>query len=102
MPTLVLKSLQKKTVTAGTAVALSATKILAKGLKIKALPANTDEVYIGALGVLSTNGFALEAKEEINYADLLGLNPDIAVDLSKIYLNSIVDAEGVCVSYLEQ
>lgn len=101
MPTLVLKTLQKKTVTAGTQVALSATKVLARGLKIKALPANTDEVYIGGSAVDAASGYVLEAKEEINYADVLGINPDVAVDLSKIYVDSAVDAEGVCVSYLE-
>jgi len=100
MPALSLKSLQKVTVTAGTELALSATKVLAKGLIIKALPANTDEVYVGAAGVSATSGFVLEAGEQIDYAQVLGLSPDDTIDLSKIYVDSAVDAEGISAVYL--
>lgn len=96
------KALQKKTVTAGTAVALVASKLVAHGVKIKALPGNTDEVFVGATGVTAANGFALAAGQEIDLAGLLPLGlKDAGTDLSTIFVNSAVDAEGVCVSYLE-
>jgi len=103
MPVVKFKAIQKKTVTAGTAVALSATPILARALVIKALPGNTDTVYVGAQGAASaTTGFPLKADgAPLDYSQVLGLKPDDAIDLSKIYVDSAVNAEGIAVSYLE-
>lgn len=96
---LVLKSLQKKTTTAGTAVPLVASKTLAYAVKIKALPTNTGDVYVGQAGVSATNGFALDANDPLDFSAIIGLNA--VVDLSKIYVDSGVNAEGVSVSYLD-
>lgn len=92
------KSLQKKTVTAGTAVPLVATPTWATNVVIKGLAANTGAVYVGGSTVSATTGFQLAAAAE------RAIGPSSAptiVDLSQIYVDSATNAEGVTVSYLE-
>lgn len=75
------------TVTAhGTAEALGASVALVSGVRIKALAANTGNIYIGDVNVDSTNGFILAAGEEVFVE---------CDDLASIYIDSDADSEGV-------
>lgn len=79
---------QKTVTTAGTQEALaSATTI--ESVTIKALAANTNNVYVGDSSVSSSNGFVLDAGEAVSL--------DIA-DLATVYID--VDTNGEGVSYL--
>lgn len=98
----ILKTLVKKTVTAGTRVQLTATKITAYGVRIKAPAANTGVVYIGDSAVAAANGYNMAAGEVLALDDLLPLgHKGEAIDLSTIYVDSAVNAEGVTVLYLD-
>lgn len=97
-----LKSLQKNVTTAGTDVQLVATATIAYGAKIKAKTGNTGFIYVGVEGVSATTGYELDADQTLDLASLLGLDKGVSVDLSDIWLDSSVNAEGVCVVYFEQ
>jgi hypothetical protein len=94
-----LKSLQKVVAAAGTAEPLSATKVLAYGLVIKALAGNTEKVYIGGATVDDETGHVLAAGEVLKTSDLLPSG--VPVDLSKVYIDSDENGEGVSVAYVE-
>jgi len=79
---------QKTVTTAGTAEALAASSACLS-VTIKALAANTNNVYVGTAAVDSTNGYVLQAGESISF--------DID-NLADIYLD--VDTNGEGVSYL--
>lgn len=89
---------QKIVTTAGTRVALSATKKLLSKLKIRALTTNTGAIYIGDVTVSSTIGYPLAAGVEIDLDSLL-VNDDDVIDISKIYIDSAVNLEGVALIY---
>lgn len=89
---------QKLVTTAGTAVALSATKKLLSKVKVRALTTNTGAIFIGDSTVSASVGYPLAAGVEIDLDDLLSNNSDV-IDLSKIYIDSAVDAEGVAFIY---
>lgn len=95
-----LKSFQKNVTTAGTAVPLVATKTFAVGLVITAKAGNTDKIFMGALGVLPTTGHVLAASAEVKLTDIL---PDklMSIDISQIYIDSVVNGEGVSGYYVE-
>jgi len=79
---------QKAVTTAGTAEALgSSTAILA--IAIKALRANTGNIYVGDASVDSTNGHVLSHSETVTLA---------FDNLADLYIDSDVNGEGV--SYL--
>jgi len=99
MSTRDLITLQKKTVTAGTRVALSATKKLVKKLKIKALVGNTGAIFLGDVTVAAATGYQLAAGAEIDLVDMFYKEGD-TVDLNKIYIDSAVNAEGVSLVYI--
>lgn len=99
----VLKSLVKNVTTAGTALPLSSTKVLAYGLKIKGRPGNTGVVAIGPSTVLAANGYQLAASQEWVVPEALaGPLREAPVDLSQVYVDAAVNGEGVCVSYFEE
>ena len=80
---------QKTVTTAGTAVALG-TQLIAGPILVKALPSNTDLVYVGndgASDVTSSNGYPLAASEQV----ILEHVPN----LSNVYVDSAVNGEGV-------
>lgn len=77
----------KKTVTtAGTQEALGTSTVLRSGVKVKALHANTNMVYVGGSTVSSTTGFVLDAGEDVFL--------EIA-DLATIYIDVDTNGEGV-------
>lgn len=72
----------------GTAVPLAgASTPLVSGVRIKALAANTGDIYVGGASVDSATGFVLDAGEEV-FVEV--------DDLASVYIDSDVDAEGVC------
>jgi hypothetical protein len=98
----VLKSLSVQTVTAGTAVPLAASKLTAYGVRIKAPAANTGKVYLGDVSLVAPAGYELAAGELISLDDLVPFGEKaVPLDLSQVYVDSAVDAEGVTVLYLE-
>ena len=79
---------QKTVTAAGTAEVLATTTTI-RSVTIKALPGNTNNVYVGDSSVSSSNGFVLDAGESI----------DLDLDnLATIYLD--VDTNGEGVSYV--
>jgi hypothetical protein len=94
-----LVATQKLVTTAGTRVALSATKVLLPRLKIRALTTNTGVIYVGSVLVSSTVGYPLAPGVEIDIDDLLFSDEDV-IDISKIYIDSSVNLEGVALIYL--
>lgn len=79
----------KKTVTtAGTAVALGS-GVVNGALMVKALLANTNNIYVGNVSgdVASTNGLELDAGEVIIF--------EFVGNLSDIYIDSDTNGEGV-------
>jgi hypothetical protein len=95
-------SFKRTVTTAGTAVPISATKMLVKKVAIKALAANTGLVGIGQDGandVAAANWFELSAKESCSLEPFELRGTDTTIDLNKVYLDSAVNGEGVCVIY---
>lgn len=88
---------QKTVTTAGTAVPLSATELRINGpLMVKALLANTNNVYVGNDGagdVTSGNGVELDAGESIVFS--------YVGDLQKVFLDADTNGEGVSWVMLE-
>ena len=80
----------KTVTTAGTAVVLG-TSTPVVSVTIKALRANTGNIYVGATGVTAANGFILERGSSVS------LDID---NLADIFLNSDVSGEGVSFLYL--
>jgi len=95
-----LRTKQVAVTTAGTRVALSATKKLVSKLWIKAKSANTGLIYLGDSTVSSTVGFVLSAKEEIDLFAVYAKD-NYVVDLNEIYIDSSVNGEGISVAYFE-
>lgn len=99
-PVKTLKTGQLAITAAGTAEPLSASSLIVKKLKIKALGGNTDMVYIGDSTVSATAGFELDAGEELDLADLFE-TPESEFDLATIYIDSAVNSEGVSFAYID-
>ncbi|KKM00680.1 hypothetical protein LCGC14_1801990 [marine sediment metagenome] len=83
--------------TAGTAVPLSATRIVAGWVFLQAKTANTGKIYVGESDVSSTSKMVeLSATDGFTF-------PDNAVpsmyDLKDIYIDASVSGEGVWVGY---
>lgn len=76
---------QKVVTTAATAEALASTTTI-KGVIIKALATNTQNVYVGDSGVTAANGFVLAAGETVAI--------DVA-DPATVFLDVDIDGEGV-------
>jgi hypothetical protein len=77
----------KTVTTAGTPVQLTSTDFRAYVVTIKALAANTGDIYIGDGNVSNLNGFVLDAGEEVTiFVD----NVD-----TDVYVDSSVNGEGV-------
>lgn len=76
--------------TAGTAVPISSSTAV-KSVTVRALKINTGYIYVGSSSVSSSNGFQLSAQETVS------LDID---NLSKVYIDSSVNGEGVTFIYL--
>ena len=88
----VIRGGHKNTVTAGTAVALASSSTPCYDLIVQAKRTNTGRIYVAGSGVLNddTNGIYLTAGQSI---------PMSAINLTQVYINSTVDAEGVSFTY---
>ena len=84
-PTSILYNGQKTVAAAGTAETLSGNTSI-KSVCIKALPTNTNYVYVGNSSVTSSDGYMLPSGEAISM-DIDNLN--------KIYLDVVTNGEGV-------
>jgi len=71
---------------AGTEVALGASTVLTYGVRIKALAANTNNVYVGANPVTSLTGFVLDAGEEV-FVEV--------ANLATVFIDVDTNGEGV-------
>jgi hypothetical protein len=80
---------------AGTPEPLSATPVKVKKLRIKALPANGGDVYIGSPSMAAASGFVLDASQEFDFSTILE-SPEDEIDISTIYIDADVNSEGVC------
>lgn len=88
LPTAIV-NMQKTVATPGTALQFTASATpLASVAIVKALSTNTDLLYVGGVGVDSTNGLELEAGESV----VLAID-----DLSEIWLDVAVGGEGASV-----
>ena len=86
---------QKTVTTAGTAERLSTGKVINASLMVKALPANTGNMFIGNVSgdVASTNGMLLEPGDSVVFA--------MVTDLRELWVDSAVNGEGVAWIVLE-
>jgi hypothetical protein len=88
-------NLRKVTVTAGTAVALSASSLPVREAVVTALETNTGVVVPGASNVAAASG--TRNGPGLNAGDAVMLGP---VDLADVYIDSTANTEGVSVAYL--
>ncbi len=78
--------------TAGTAVPLSATKVMANWILIQPKPTNTGKIYLAGSDVSSTVGVQMSVGD----ADVVWPSATTnAYDLSTIYIDASVNGEGV-------
>lgn len=77
---------QKTVAAAGTAEALGSSTALLSGVRIKALAANTGNIYVGGSSVSSSDGFVLAAGEEV----FIEID-----DLATVYIDADTNGEGV-------
>lgn len=90
LPYTILGNGKQTVTTAGTRVQLASTTST-KTITIRALKTNTDLIFVGNVTVSSANGFQLSPSETVS----------IDLDnLSKVYLDSAVNGEGVTYIYL--
>lgn len=90
LPYSILGNGQQTVTTAGTRVQL-ASSTPTTTITIRAKSTNTGKIYVGTVTVTSSNGFILSASETVS----------IDLDnLSKVYIDSSVNGEGVSYIYL--
>lgn len=94
-----IKSIRKAVASAGTAVALVASKTNAEGAIIKADDDNTGSIYVGASDVSSSNGFRLKPGQAANLSDIFIRGTNCQYDLSQIYVDADTSADHVDVLY---
>jgi len=96
-----IKTFAKTVTTAGTRVALSASRLMVPSFVIRANAANTGVIYIGDVTVTSANGMFLAASEANNkFGISVNGGKYREFDLSKVYIDASVNGEGVRVEYL--
>jgi hypothetical protein len=80
---------QKTITAAGTAERLSTGQVVNCSVMVKALPANTGNIYVGNVSgdVASTNGMILEPGDVVIFNHI--------GDLREIWIDSAVNSEGV-------
>jgi hypothetical protein len=79
--------------TAGTEVQLSNTTNRVRWIKVKALAANSNKVYLGVSDVTATNGYELSAGNEIEL-DLISAGGTVA--FSVFYLDAAANGDKAC------
>jgi hypothetical protein len=100
---LILKTFSKNVTTAGTRVALSATKLYTTAFAVRAKSANTGVIYIGDSTVTSSTGMFLASGEANSKEGKTNARGTIQTfNLEKIYIDSSVNGEGVIVEYIAE
>lgn len=79
--------------TAGTEVQLSNTTNRVRWIKVKALAANSNKVYLGVSDVTATNGYELSAGNEIEL-DLISAGGTVAFNV--FYLDAAANGDKAC------
>lgn len=92
-----LHSGTKTVTTAGTRVALAATRTPAAWVMVQALATNTDAIYVGDKTVSTTIGHELPSSTDSVMFPFSGA-PGF-YDLAQIYIDAAVSLEGVKFSY---
>lgn len=100
---MVIRTFARTVTTAGTAVPLSTTQIFTTAFMVRANASNTGEIYVGDANVAASNAPPLYASET-NEKEGQPTNRGVikTFDLSKIYINSSVSAEGVKCEYVAE
>ena len=84
-----IRSSQKSVTTAGTAVALEASQVMARSLLIIPHDDNIGRIFVGGSTVDSNTTKGLPAGRALT------LNNPRGIDLAKVFIDSSVDGEGV-------
>lgn len=100
---LLVKTFARTVTTAGSRVQLSTTQLLTEAFTIIAKRANTGYIYSGYSDVSASNGVELAARDS-NAKEGKPTNRGVIkqFDLSKVYIDSSVNGEGVIVEYLAE
>ena len=93
-----IKGSQKTVTTAGTAVALSSTKLLVSSMIIKAKKGNSGIIYVGDSEVSSSDNDGLERTESLNWESDGNAG---ALNMANQYIDASIDGEGVDIWYVE-
>lgn len=96
-----ITGISKNVTTAGTPVALTSTRTLARYVTIQAKSTNTGSICVGSSSVScsSLNGVVLNSGNSIAYFAQGEPKAVNSYDLSKIFINSTVNGEGVSIVY---
>jgi hypothetical protein len=93
---------RKTVAAAGTRERLTTSDLRVSAVVIQADPANTNNIYVGDNQVSSTNGFELDALDNIVLsAETLG-QAGAFIAMREIWIDADTTAEGVSVLYLER
>ena len=85
---------------AGTPVPLTATQNFVKSVIVQANPTNTDFVYVGDASV---QNFGLSPGKSLEiHGDNMDNGTSGKLDLNTIYIDALVNGEGVTFMYLER
>lgn len=94
---------QKTVAAAGTQLALTTTKKIARGLKLTAPAGNAGAIYIGDANVDSSTGIVVAPGGSIDAGALLEAfkEKDPALDLNTIYVDAATNGDKVTFVYFE-
>lgn len=93
-------SFAKTVTTAGTRVALQSSEFLVRSYIVVAKHANTGLIYVGGSNVSSSIGTRYAADGGEGWSAVYGGRREDMYDLSKVYIDSSVNSEGVIVRYV--
>jgi len=100
---LIIKTFARNVPTAGAPVPVSQTRIFATSFLLRAREENVGKIFIGDAAVNSTNGIYLLAGEAHDFSAMPVSRGVLQVfDLSKIYITSAANGDGVIVEYVTE
>ena len=96
-----LKTFDKNVTTAGTRVRLSDSDLWTREVVIQAKD-NTDDLYVGGDDVSSSNGLILQPLKSFTISDLLLKGTNEQFNLKDVWIDSVVNGDGVRVLYVDR
>jgi hypothetical protein len=96
------KTAERLVTTAGTRVALTATKTTTTHVIIKARATNSGLVYVGGVDVAAANGYHLAANQELRLDDLMQSGANESFNLADVYLDAATNGDGVRIIYVTE